>query len=173
MHAIICSYTQCTCRIPAIVFILSFFFTCRCSSKRGYRVPAVAMLNLTYGEMRKHGHHHQQAAATPPRSAWQQQQQQQQQQQMPAYSHHGNRQGQGWGQGSYVALTRQGQGQGSYSALLRQEGQRQGPGRRDVMAPRQVSVLLVMSVDGGGWFCWWVAVSGSVSGWVWVVLLVC
>ena len=109
------------------------------------------MLNLTYGEMRKHGHHHQQAAATPPRSGWQQQQQQQQQ--MPAYGHHGNRQGQGWGQGSYVALMRQGQGQGSYSALLRQEGQRQGPGRHDVMAPRQVSVLLVMLVGGDGLVC--------------------
>ena len=87
------------------------------------------MLNLTYGEARKHG------AAAAPRNAWQQQQ-------MPSYGHYGNRQGQGqgWGQGSYSALMRHGQGQGSYSALLRQEAPRQGPGRHDMMAPRQVGV---------------------------------
>ena len=134
-------------------FSLSSVHTRRCSSKRGYRVPAVAMLNLTHGEQRKHGLHHQpQAAAAaatpPPRNPWQQQ--------APGYSHHGGRQGQ--------AL-------GSYSALLRQ-----GAGRPGMMAPPQVSVAAAS-------ICWvWVGgcrmglwrVSRSVllllpfTGWGWV-----
>ncbi|XP_070207130.1 5'-3' exoribonuclease 1-like isoform X3 [Littorina saxatilis] len=107
----------------------------RCSTKRGYRVPPVSVLNLTHGETRKHGRQQKQkqAAAPPPTNPWQQKQ-------TAGHGYQGNRQGQGQGsysqgqgQGSYSqgqgqGSYSQGQGQGSYSSLMRNEGHRQGGG---------------------------------------------
>ncbi|XP_076451691.1 5'-3' exoribonuclease 1-like isoform X2 [Babylonia areolata] len=92
----------------------------RSSSKRGYRVPAVAMLNLTHGNTRKAGgrqQKQQQASAGPAWNAWNQQQPR------PGFGFQGN-----WQQG-------QGQGHSSYSMLVRQEGARSGPGGYGVMPP--------------------------------------